>query len=501
MLCCLLSFALILAAARLGRGAGENTAEFRAACAIATQAQDIVEEPTPKAKGTLAKLLEREEEMKREDIAAALAAVAVIKVTAAKGGVTEERKNATLLAAEMLEAGTWNTSATLAHAVALAVQAAQEWKQVAPLMDHAKKAANKGLYALSEDSADNISDLGESKVDWKIPSAPAPQAIGAEDSGGYKFNNHSGQALAADITCRCPSAGQTNECIKIQSGGNVITSAVNSKTNAVAAWRTLKKYCIASMRGRATQGSILASIAHLKAMLGTNTAGSTTGTHIPHITRALGQQGQPTSDKQDIKFVTYGAYAAGKIPWEQELIDASTAIDKARRLAEHATNAADLALGLVTTWAPIRRNETAPTTRNDEKETANTETTPHQRADTRKHKTAANTQPSARMHTNGRHMERGQVPKHCASRRKRKRAHRQRTHHSDRHARRHDARRTCREDAGMNQNEPVKTRTHARIAQEGRHTREKVRQRKMTQGNIGPHEEGTQALTATMQTT
>ncbi|KAH8610421.1 Trypanosomal VSG domain [Trypanosoma vivax] len=309
-----------------------------------------------------------------EDIAAALAAVAVIKVTAAKGGVTEERKNATLLAAEMLEAGTWNTSATLAHAVALAVQAAQEWKQVAPLMDHAKKAANKGLYALSEDSADNISDLGESKVDWKIPSAPAPQAIGAEDSGGYKFNNHSGQALAADITCRCPSAGQTNECIKIQSGGNVITSAVNSKTNAVAAWRTLKKYCIASMRGRATQGSILASIAHLKAMLGTNTAGSTTGTHIPHITRALGQQGQPTSDKQDIKFVTYGAYAAGKIPWEQELIDASTAIDKARRLAEHATNAADLALGLVTTWAPIRRNETAPTTRNDEKETANTET-------------------------------------------------------------------------------------------------------------------------------
>ncbi|KAH8605943.1 Trypanosomal VSG domain [Trypanosoma vivax] len=126
MLCCLLSFALILSAARLGRGPGENTAEFRAACAIATQAQDIVEEPTPEAKGTLAKLLEREEEMKREDIAAALAAVAVIKVTAAKEGVTEERKNATLLAAEMLEAGTWDTSATLAHAVALAVQAAQE---------------------------------------------------------------------------------------------------------------------------------------------------------------------------------------------------------------------------------------------------------------------------------------------------------------------------------------------------------------------------------------
>ncbi|KAH8605948.1 hypothetical protein ERJ75_001564800 [Trypanosoma vivax] len=96
-------------------------------------------------------------------------------------------------------------------------------------MDHAKKAANKGLYALSEDSADSISDLGESKVDWKTPSAPQQQAIGAEDSGGYKFNNHSGQALAADITCRCPSAGHTNECIKIQSGGNVITSAVTDK--------------------------------------------------------------------------------------------------------------------------------------------------------------------------------------------------------------------------------------------------------------------------------
>ncbi|KAH8603843.1 Trypanosomal VSG domain [Trypanosoma vivax] len=92
MLCCLLSCALILSAARLGRGAGENTAEFRAACAIATQAQDIVEEPTPKERGTLAELLKGAEEMKREDIAAALAAVAVIKVTAAKGGVTAERK-------------------------------------------------------------------------------------------------------------------------------------------------------------------------------------------------------------------------------------------------------------------------------------------------------------------------------------------------------------------------------------------------------------------------
>ncbi|KAH8614644.1 Trypanosomal VSG domain [Trypanosoma vivax] len=114
MLCCLLSFALILAAARLGRGAGENNAEFRAACAIATQAQDIVEEPTPEAKGTLAKLLEAAEGMKREDIAAALAKVAVTNVTGVASVVTdEERKNATLLAAKMLEAGTWDTSATL----------------------------------------------------------------------------------------------------------------------------------------------------------------------------------------------------------------------------------------------------------------------------------------------------------------------------------------------------------------------------------------------------
>ncbi|CCD19415.1 hypothetical protein, conserved in T. vivax [Trypanosoma vivax Y486] len=75
------------------------------------------------------------------------------------------------------------------------------------------------------------------------------------------------------------------------------------------------------------------------------------------------------------------------------------------------------------------------------------------------------------MHTNGRHMERGHVPKNCASRRKRKRTHRTHAHHSDRHARRHDARRTCREDAGMKQPKTVATKQHARIAQEGKHTR------------------------------
>ncbi|KAH8605863.1 Trypanosomal VSG domain [Trypanosoma vivax] len=373
MLCCLLSFALTLAAARLGRGDGENTAEFRAACAIATQAQDIVEEPTPTEQGTLAKLLEEKRSVGTEKIAAALAAVAVNNVTGSKVGENEERENATLLAAKMLEAGTWDTSATLAHAVALAVQAAQEWKQVAPLMDHAKKAGNKGLYALREDSADSISNLDEDRVDWKIPSAPAQQTVGAEDNEVGKFNKCSGQALAADITCLCPSAGHTNECIKIQSGGNVIDSDVVDARTAVTAWNALKKYCIASMRGRATQGSLLASIAQLKAYLGTNTGASTTGTNIPHITHALGQQEKPTSDKQGIKFVTYGAYATGRIPWEQTLIDAGTAIDKARRLAEDAETAADLALGLVTTWAPVQRNESEQAHRRAERETDATE--------------------------------------------------------------------------------------------------------------------------------
>ncbi|KAH8615972.1 Trypanosomal VSG domain [Trypanosoma vivax] len=369
MLCCLLSFALILAAARLGRGAGENTAEFRAACAIATQAQDIVEDTAPKAREALAKLLEAAEGMKREDIAAALAAVAVSTVKAAKGGVAEERKNATILAAEMLDAGTWETDATLAHAVALAKQAAHEWKQVAPLVVSAKRAANKALYGLINESANSIGELTKDMVDWNISGKPAEQAIGAEDNEGGQFTRASGQALAADITCLCPTAAQGNECIKIQSSGKVIDSEVKDTPTAVTAWNALKRYCIAPMRGRATQGSILASIAQLKAMLGTNTAATTEGTHIPYITHALGQQDTPTSNKQGIKFVTYGAYAQEKIPWEQALIDASTALGRARRLAEHAQNAADLALGLVTTWAPVQRTESGRAHRRAERET------------------------------------------------------------------------------------------------------------------------------------
>ncbi|CCD21603.1 variant surface glycoprotein (VSG), putative, (fragment), partial [Trypanosoma vivax Y486] len=234
MLCCLLSFALILAAARLGRGDGENTAEFRAACAIATQAQDIVEEPTPKEQGTLAKLLEESRSVGTEKIAAALAAVAVNNVTRSKVGENEERENATLLAAKMLDAGAWDTSATLAHAVALAVQAAQEWEQVAPLMDRAKKAANKALYGLINETADNISTLNESMVNWEIPGTPATQAIGTETGGGGEFTKHSGKALAADITCLCPSEGQHNECIKIQSGGKLIESKVKDVKTAVS---------------------------------------------------------------------------------------------------------------------------------------------------------------------------------------------------------------------------------------------------------------------------
>ncbi|CCD19017.1 variant surface glycoprotein (VSG), putative, (fragment) [Trypanosoma vivax Y486] len=293
--------------------------------------------------------------MIRKDIAAALAEVRVTNVTT-EPIVNEARKNNTLMAAEMLKDGAWDGSATLVHAVALAKQAIAEWEQVAPHMERAKRAANKGLYALNDDSADKVTDLQDGPVSWEIPSTPATQAISAKNDSGWKFNTHSCQALSADITCLCPSAGQSNECIRISSSGNVISTAVNGKANAVAAWKELKKYCISSMRGRATQGSILASIAHLKAMLGTNTASGTTGTHVIRITHALGQQHTPTDDKNGIKFVTYGAYAASKIPWEVALIEAGSALDKARRLAEHATHGAELALGLMTAWTPQQRD-------------------------------------------------------------------------------------------------------------------------------------------------
>ncbi|KAH8616734.1 Trypanosomal VSG domain [Trypanosoma vivax] len=220
----------------------------------------------------------------------------------------------------------------------------------------AKKAANKALYGLINETADNISTLNESMVNWEIPGTPATQAIGTETGGGGEFTKHSGKALAADITCLCPSEGQHNECIKIQSGGKLIESKVKDVKTAVSHWNAMKNYCIAPLRGQATKGSILASIAQLKAMLGTNTKSETTGTNIPYITHALGQQAQPTSETQGVKFVTYGAYATGRIPWEQTLIDAGTAIDKARRLADHAQTAAELALGLVNAWnAPSRR--------------------------------------------------------------------------------------------------------------------------------------------------
>ncbi|KAH8615960.1 Trypanosomal VSG domain [Trypanosoma vivax] len=210
-------------------------------------------------------------------------------------------------------------------------------------------------------------------VTWNISGNPAEQAIGVETTRNGQFTRTSGQALAADITCLCPTAKQGNECIKIRSEGEVIDSDVKDTRTGVTAWNALKKYWIAPMLGRATQGSILASIAHIKAYLGTNTGASTTGKDIPHITHALGQQAQPTSDKQGIKFVTYGAYDKGKIPWEQALIDASTAIDKARRLAEDAETAADLALGLVTKWAPVQRNESEQAHRRAERETDATE--------------------------------------------------------------------------------------------------------------------------------
>ncbi|KAH8616730.1 Trypanosomal VSG domain [Trypanosoma vivax] len=102
----------------------------------------------------------------------------------------------------------------------------------------------------------------------EIPGTPATQAIGTETGGGGEFTKHSGQALAADITCLCPSEGQHNECIKIQSGGKLIESKVKDVKTAVSHWNAMKNYCIAPLRGQATKGSILASIAHLKAMLG-----------------------------------------------------------------------------------------------------------------------------------------------------------------------------------------------------------------------------------------
>ncbi|KAH8614632.1 hypothetical protein ERJ75_000668300 [Trypanosoma vivax] len=78
--------------------------------------------------------------MKKEDIAAALAAVAVNNVTGDASGVTaEERKKCHAFGSEDARSRHLDTSDTLAHAVALAVQAKQEWKQVAQLMDRAKK--------------------------------------------------------------------------------------------------------------------------------------------------------------------------------------------------------------------------------------------------------------------------------------------------------------------------------------------------------------------------
>ncbi|KAH8615526.1 Trypanosomal VSG domain [Trypanosoma vivax] len=210
-------------------------------------------------------------------------------------------------------------------------------------------------------------------VDWKVSVHPKTMALGTTTSGSPRFTEEAGQALAADITCLCPTEGHTNECIKIAASGKVIDSAVTDTSTAIAAWNTLRKYCIAPLRGRATKGSILAAIAHLKAMLGTNTAKTTTADKLKHITHALGQQGQPTTATQGIKFVTYGAYAQGKIPWEQALIEAGDALDAGRQIADHDESAAELALGLVTTWAPVQRNERGRTTRTDEKETANTE--------------------------------------------------------------------------------------------------------------------------------
>ncbi|KAH8603628.1 hypothetical protein ERJ75_001802800 [Trypanosoma vivax] len=125
MLCCLPSFALTLAAERLGRGPGENTAKFRAACAIATQAQDIVEEPTPRRGGfgeAVGKGRGNEEGGHRRSAR---------RSGSDQGDGSEGRRNRREEKCHAFGSGDarsrhLDTSATLAHAVALAVQAAQE---------------------------------------------------------------------------------------------------------------------------------------------------------------------------------------------------------------------------------------------------------------------------------------------------------------------------------------------------------------------------------------
>ncbi|KAH8616732.1 hypothetical protein ERJ75_000449900 [Trypanosoma vivax] len=102
----------------------------------------------------------------------------------------------------------------------------------------------------------------------------------------------------------------------------------------------------------------------------------------------------------------------------------STAIDKARRLADHAQTAAELALGLVNAWnAPSRRGLNGHEEQSEahEPEDARTRDKRGNRTGTQETHSSETDQ---ECNTHGRHMDRGQVPAHCASRRKRKRAHR-----------------------------------------------------------------------------
>ncbi|KAH8603627.1 hypothetical protein ERJ75_001803300 [Trypanosoma vivax] len=97
------------------------------------------------------------------------------------------------------------------RAVALAVQAAQEWAKVAPLMDQAKKAANRGLYGLINDSAESIGTLNDSMVNWDIPGAPATKAIGTEEGGaGHSPNTADKHSPRTSLACAQHRAQEMN---------------------------------------------------------------------------------------------------------------------------------------------------------------------------------------------------------------------------------------------------------------------------------------------------
>ncbi|KAH8616729.1 Trypanosomal VSG domain [Trypanosoma vivax] len=212
----------------------------------------------------------------------ALAAVAVNNVTRSKVGENEERENATLLAAKMLDAGAWDTRwRTQWHSPCKPLRngnrSRRSWT--------GKKSGQQGAVRSYKRNGRQYKHFKRKHGKLGNTGYTSDAGHRHETGGGREFTKHSGKALAADITCLCPSEGQHNECIKIQSGGKLIESKVKDVKTAVSHWNAMKNYCIARARSSNAR-LILASIAQLKAMLGTNTKSETTGEHIPHITHA-----------------------------------------------------------------------------------------------------------------------------------------------------------------------------------------------------------------------